>query len=427
MVWLKSWEIIFMDKKIERKKGAKQKYYVSILIFAGFLIVSYIFYGNKSHASKTANKEELVIEKVIAGTFNHSIPVNGTIQPNKTFFLDALEGGTVTDVLMESGEAVSKGDTILRLSNSNLELEVMQHRTQLFEQVNNLRQTKLLINQNDRNQRNQLTEIEYQLNLIRPQHERYTRLLAKGVISERDFEEIDESYRFYSNLKLINYQSYKTDSIARKFQLAQLLNTEERMKNSLKSAKEILKGLIVVAPKDGQLTTTEMEVGQSVEQGERLGQVDIVTSFKVRAGIDELYLPRVSIGKLAEFSFNQRTYRLKIDKIYPTVEEGRFEVDMVFLDDVPKTVKLGQTVRLDLELGNPRKSLLLPVGNYFNDTGGHWVFILDKSGNRAYKKNITIGDLNREYLEVLKGLSENDRVITSSYRNFTNQDELIIQ
>ncbi len=247
------------------------------------------------------------------------------MEPGETFYLDAIEGGIIAEIVRESGAIVKKGDTILSLTNSNLQLEVMQRETQLYEQINNLRQTRLLLDQNDLSQQAQLAEIDYQLNLLKPQYIRFKGLFEQKLISEREFEEVRENYDYNVKRKQLTYRSYKNDSVARVFQLKQLRNSEQRMQRSLDAVGNILNNLTLKATRDDQLATPQLEVGQSVVSGQRLGQIDIMNNYKIRVGIDELYLPRVDVGQKGSFTFAGGDYQLMINKIYPTITGGRFE------------------------------------------------------------------------------------------------------
>ena len=416
-----------MDRKIKRKKWTpKFIAMISGSIVVVSVIVYQLFFADR-RSSLYVEKDRITIATVSMGEFKDYIPVNGSIAPGETFFLDAIEGGIIQEIVRESGAIVKEGDTILTLTNSNLQLDVMQRETQLYEQINNLRQTRLLLDQNDLSQQAQLAEIDYQISLLAPQYRRFKNLHDQKLVSDRELEEVEEQYQYNVKRRRLTYESYRNDSIARVIQMRQLNESESRMQRSLEGVSHILDNLIITAPIAGQLATEQLEIGQSINRGERYGQIDILNNFKVRVPIDELYLPRVGIGQQGFFSLAGNEFILEISKIYPSITNGRFEVDMNFIGDVPEGIRRGQTVRIRLELGNTDQTLLLPTGGFFKDTGGNWVFVVNREGDRAEKRNIRLGMKNPEYYEILEGLESDERVVISSYENFGKNEVLIIK
>ena len=414
-----------MDKKIEQKRWTTKKI---LTIGLGVVIISFVVYQllfADNRSTLNVKKDRLTIATVQNGEFKDFIPVTGNVEPGETFYLDAIEGGIIASIMKESGAQVKQGDTILTLTNSNLQLEVMQRETQLYEQINNLRQTRLLLDQNDLSQQAQLAEIDYQLNLLQPQYQRFKKLFEQKLISEREFEEVKENYDYNRKRKELTYTSYRNDSIARVFQLRQLNNSESRMQRSLDAVGNILDNLTLKATRNGQLSTPQLEVGQSVTSGQRLGQIDVMNNYKIRVAIDELYLPRVDVGQSGTFNFSGDSYTVSINKIYPTISNGRFEVDMIFKGESPQGIKRGQTVRIRLELGAAEETLLLPVGGFYKDTGGNWAYVVSESDNQvAYKQEIRLGRKNAEYYEVLEGLEVGDKVVISGYDNYGDNEVL---
>jgi HlyD family secretion protein len=413
-----------MDRKIEKKTWTPK--FIAIIaggtLLVGFVLYQLIFADSRS--SMNVNKDRITIATVIEGEYTDYIPVSGTIEPGEVFFLDAIERGNIQQIVRESGALVDVGDTILILTNSNLQLDVMQRETDLYFQINNLRQTRLLLDQNDLSQQGQLAEIDYQINLLKPQYERFKELHSKKLISDRELEEVKEQYEYNVKRKRLTYESYRNDSVARSIQKRQLRDSESRMMQSLNGVGHILDNLVVRAPIQGQLTTQQIEVGQSINAGERYGQIDILDKFKVKVQIDELYLPRISTGLKGTFTFSGTSYEIEIDKIYPNVTGGRFEVDMVFTGEAPTGIRRGQTVRIGLELGESKQAILLPTGGFYKDTGGNWVFVVDEATGRAEKRNIRLNRKNPEHYEVIEGLKPGDRVIVSGYENFGKNEVL---
>lgn len=413
-----------MDRKLEKKTWTPK---LIGLLLAGTLLLGFVLYQllfADTRSSMNVDVERITVANVKMGEFTDYIPVSGTIEPGEVFYLDAIERGNIQEVIRESGSMVEKGDTILILTNSNLQLDVMQRETDLYFQINNLRQTRLLLDQNDLSQQAQLAEIDYQINLLKPQYERFRELHGKKLISDRELEEVKEQYEYNLKRQRLTYESYRNDSIARSIQKKQLRDSEARMNQSLNGVGHILDNLVVKAPINGQLTTEQIEVGQSINAGERYGQIDIIDKFKARVPIDELYLPRVYTGLKGTFGFSGETYELEITKIYPNVTGGRFEVDMVFTGEAPTGIRRGQTVRIRLELGESEQAILLPTGGFYKDTGGNWVFVVNEETGKAEKRSIRLGRKNPEYYEVIEGLSEGEKVIVSGYENFGKNEVL---
>ncbi|MCK5210188.1 MAG: HlyD family efflux transporter periplasmic adaptor subunit [Cyclobacteriaceae bacterium] len=415
-----------MDRKIKKKIWTFKRIslYAVGLLFVSFVLYSFFFADKRSKYN--VDIEKITIAEVTFGVFQDFIPVTGTVLPSTTRYLDAREGGIIQSIEKETGDLVKKGDVILRLANSSLELSVLSQQASLYEQINRSTTTRLSLNQNDLNQQQRLAEIDLQINLLKPQYERFKQLYEKDLISKRELEEIEEQYKYNMIRKELTYTSYKIDSTARMSQLQELNASEDRMRQSLEGVNMILDNLVVRAPLDGQLATPDHELGQSIVRGERIGQTDVLGFYKIRVRIDELYLPRVDIGLNGSFSQSRKSFGLVITKIYPTITEGRFEVDMEFTGDQPESLKRGLSVRIRLELGNSAQALLLPMGGFYKDSGGNWVFLVDKSGNRAVKKDIRLGRKNSEFFEVMGGLEAGQKVITSSYDHFGDNEVLLL-
>lgn len=415
-----------MDKKIDKKFWTVKRIatYGGIALLVGFIAYQFIFADRRS--TFITDKNKLTIATVQRGEFKEFIPQTGTVEPARTVYLDAIEGGNIKRIVSESGKMLQKGDVILELTNLNRELTVLQQEASFNESINRARETKLVIMRNDLEQQQQLALIDNQLQILEPQYQRQKQLYEKKLIAKQEFEQTEANYRYNLERKKITYQAYRADSIDRIRQLKFTAESEQKMMVSLNNLSKILDNLVIRAPIDGQLSTPHWEIGQAVNQGQRLGQVDIVGSFKVRVPIDELYLPKISVGLPASTSFANKDYMLAITYIYPTIQNGRFEVDMEFQGDTPQGIRRGQSLRMRIELGQASEELLLPVGGFYKDTGGNWVFVLD-SDNKAVRRNIKLGRKNSENFEVLEGLQPGDRVITSSYENFGNNEVLILK
>lgn len=413
-----------MDKKIAKKKWTLKRIatYSGISVFVIFVAYQLIFADRRQKLK--IEKDKITISTVARGVFQEFIPQTGTVEPSRTFYLDAVEGGTIKSVVAESGEMLKKGDVILELSNLNRELQVLGQEAQLSESINRNRDTRLGITRNDLEQRQMLALIDNQLATLEPQYQREKQLFEKKLISKQAFEKTEADYRYNLQRRKITYEVYKADSLDRIRQLREINALENRMTQNLEGVGRILDNLVIRAPMDGQLSRPQLDVGQNVNQGQRLGQVDILGSYKVKVPIDELYLPRITTGLHARTTFNNKDYELEITYIYPTIANGRFEVDMNFLGETPPGIRRGQSLRLRIELGQSSEELLLPVGGFYKDTGGNWVFVME--GDKAVKREIKLGRKNSEHFEVLEGLKPGDKVITSSYENFGDNEVLIL-
>lgn len=413
-----------MDRKIKKKKWTAKRI-ISILfgvLFLSFIVYNFGFSDWRSKLNIDANKA--TISTVKRGEFTEYIPQTGIVIPSRTVYLDAIEGGTIKILTVESGAMVRKGDIIIELTNLNRELGVLTQEANLNESINRVRQTRLQLAQNDLNQQQILAEIDYQISILRPQFGREKELHGKNLISKQQFERTEEQYKYNMKRRKFTYLAYKNDSIDRVRQLRELDRSENRMMESLHGVAKILDNLIVRAPFAGQLTMPpQMDIGQSVTPGQRLGQVDVVGSFIVRCPIDEIYLNRINTGLIATY----KDYKLRIKYIYPNINNGRFEVDMEFVDKIPEGIVRGQSFRLRIALGKSSEQLLLPVGGFYKDTGGNWAFVLSEDGKMAERRPIRVGRRNTEYYEVTSGLQPDDRVITSSYDNYGDNEVLILQ
>lgn len=415
-----------MDKKIAKKTWTVKRIatYGGVALLVVFIAYQFIFADRRSKLK--VEKAKITISDVKRGVFQEFIPQTGTVEPSRTVYLDAIEGGNIRRIVKESGAIVKAGDLIMELTNLNRELSVLSQEASLNESITRIRDTRLNITRNDLEQRQTLALIDNQLAILEPQYRRQKQLYEKKLISKQEFERTEADYNYNLQRRKITYEVYKNDSLNRYRQIRELNNSEERMTQSLEGVGKILDNLNVRSPIDGQLSTPHWEVGQAVTQGQRLGQVDIIGKYKVRVPIDELYYPRISTGLHATTTYANNDYGLVITYIYPTITNGRFEVDMEFDGEAPTDIRRGQSLRLRIELGQSSEELLLPVGGFYKDTGGNWVFVVEAGGNRAVRRNIKLGRKNTENFEVLEGLQPGDRVITSSYENFGNNEVLIL-
>jgi HlyD family secretion protein len=415
-----------MDKKIVKSKWTLKRIatYGGIAVFVVFVGYQFIFADRRSRVK--VDKDKITISTVQRGVFQEFIPQTGTIEPSRTVYLDAVEGGTIKRVVAESGAMLKKGDIVLELSNLNRELTVLQQEASFNESINRARETRLSIMKNDLDQQQMLALIQSQLAVLEPKFKRQKQLYEKKLISKQDYEATEADYNYNIQRMKITYKAYKADSIDRIRQLRETSLSETRMTKSLEGVGQILDNLVIRATIDGQLSRPQLDAGQAVNIGQRLGWIDIVGSYKVRVPIDELYLPRITTGLKATTTFNNKDYNLQITYIYPGVTNGRFEVDMNFVGAVPEGMRRGLSLRLRIELGQSSEELLLPVGGFYKDTGGNWVFVVEEGSNQAVRRDVKLGRKNTENFEVLEGLKPGDKVITSSYENFGNNEVLLL-
>ncbi|MFM9838042.1 MAG: efflux RND transporter periplasmic adaptor subunit [Cyclobacteriaceae bacterium] len=415
-----------MDKQIKKKYWTLKRIgtYAGIALLVGFISYQFIFADRRSKLK--IEKDKITISEVKMGEFKEYIPQTGIVEPSRTVYLDAIEGGNIRNIVRESGAILKKGDVILELTNLNREISVLDQESNLTQTLNRSRDTRLLLTQNALRQQESLITIDNALATLKPKYDRQKKLYEKKLIAKQEFEQTEADY--YANLKRreITYQAFRIDSISSVQQISQLNESEKKLLQSLHGVGKILDNLVIKSPIDGQLSTPHWEIGQGVTQGQRLGQVDIIGSFKVRVPIDELYLPKISAGLPATTDFAGKTYHLSITYIYPTIQNGRFEVDMNFEGETPQGIRRGQSLRMRVELGQPSQELLLPIGGFYKDTGGNWVFIMDGEG-KAVKRDVKLGrKMGSEFFEVLEGLKPGDKVITSSYENFGNNEVLLL-
>lgn len=416
-----------MDRAIKKKFWTARRIagLAGIILLAGMFFYSFVLMDTRSRLH--VDRERLMVYTVQEDSFQEFIDVSGTIQPVRTVYLDAIEGGMIQQVKRGSGEMVEQGDSILVLANSSLQLNVMSQEANLYEQINNIRNSRMNLEQRHLQLREQLASAESQIAILEPRFYRDEEMFGKDLISRQEFEEIRENYEFEKIRHSLTYESYRKDSLQMVTQLQQLDESEQRLWERLPNIQQILDNLVIIAPITGQLTTVELDQGQSVSPGERIGQVDLLDGFKVRISIDEFYLARIITGLEGSFMFAGQMHSLTISRIYPVIQDGQFQVDMEFTGDMPTSLRRGQTVRIRLELDSAASAVLVQRGGFYQSTGGNWVFVLTEDESRAVRREIRLGRQNPQYFEVLSGLDPGDKVITSSYDTYGDNEVLLLQ
>ncbi len=413
-----------MDKKIEKKRGITRKHLIiatGILLFGVITVMALRNTGGRVY--KTSS-EKLTISQVSSGEFKDYISVVGTVEPITTVFLDVDEGGKVEEILIEEGEMVKKGDVILKLRNNDLSLQILNSESQLAYTTNELRNTMISMERQKINNKQQLLAVDYELIKYKRNADQNRALYAKGFISKEEFLISEEKYQLATKDRQLRYEQMTQDSIFRENQRGQMDLNLQNIQRNLIMVRERLANLNVKALVDGQLGLLDAEIGQSINRGQRIGQINILNNFKVSALIDEHYIDRVKKGLQATFERQDKAFDLVTYKVYPEVRNGQFEVDFHFGNLLPDNLRTGQTYYVKLELGEPVTGILLPRGGFFQNTGGQWVFVMDKSGKYATKRAIKIGRQNPQFYEVLEGLTPGDKVITSAYDMFGDNERI---
>jgi HlyD family secretion protein len=421
------WFEKYVDRVLEKKPLYKQNRFW-VYVAGGTAFLTLIFFIASDTGSKlNVDAEKITISTVAEGDFQEFIPVSGTLLPRTTFYLDAILGGTVEKKFVEEGVMLKKGDKILQLSNTNVQLNALQQETFTYQQINDSRNTRLQIEQNSNALQNALVSANYSLINSKEIYDRQKTLREKNLISQQDYEQAENNYHMALSQQKIAYQSFVADSILKQTQLAQIAASIDRLQKNLELIRENIDNLTLRAPISGQLTSLNAETGQAKNPGDELGQIDALDGFKVRADIDEFYIARITKGLHGSADIDGKTYDLVVTKVYAEVTNGKFQVDMDFSGTMPSGLRRGQTLQIRLQLSEQTKALLLPRGGFYQKTGGQWVFVLDGSGHTATKRPITLGRQNPDYFEVLSGLKPGDKVVTSSYDNFGDVDKLVIK
>ncbi len=391
------------------------------------LLVAYRLLFATAVSTFRTDKEKLTIAQVVDGKFDDYITINGNVAPIATIYMDAYEGGRVAEKLIEEGAIVQKGDIILKLENMNLYEQILQSESNLALKQNDLRSTMLNFDQRQVEGRKALANASTELQKLKRNFEQNQALFDEELISREAYLISKENYELSQKQYEIIREQTEHDDELRKTSLSSLDADLKRMQKTLGMVYERLDHLNVRAPADGQLGFLDAEIGQSIAQGERIGQVNVLTDYKIEAQIDEHYIDRVQRDLTAVLERNDTEYPLRLRKVYPEVRNGRFKVDLVFTKDKPETIRTGQSYNIKLQLGESSDALLLPKGSFFQSTGGQWIFVLGPDGDEALRRNIRIGKQNSRYYEVLEGLQAGEQVITSNYDSFGNAEKLVLR
>ena len=416
-----------MDIILEKKKGLRKKHipYLmggSVLL----LLIVWIIFGN--HTSRlTVDGQKLMVEVVSKGEFNDYIRINGQVEPINTIQLSAIEGGMVEQKVVEEGAMVHKGDVIIRMKNPMLNLSILDSEAQLAEKQNFLRNTQVQMEQERLSLKKEKLQLELDVERKMRKYTQFTQLNAEKLTSKEEYLQAREDYEFAVNSRTLVMERQKQDSIYRGIQIRQMEESLHNMRENLLLVRQRIDNLNVKAPIDGQLGSLDVEIGQSVSSGSRMGQISVLSDYKIEALIDEHYIDKVKAGLSATFERQDKNFALRVRKVYPEVRDKQFKTDFIFAGLRPDNIRAGQTYYINLQLGQPSEAVMVPRGSFYQTTGGQWIFVVSKDGKTATRRNITIGRQNPLYYEVTAGLQPGEKVITSGYETFGDNQELVIE
>ena len=415
-----------MDRQIEKKSFLhRYAWYVAAAAALAALLV-WIVLGTTA-STMTVDATDITISDVTRGKFDDYVRLNGQVLPIQVVQISPEEGGIVREKVVEEGTRVRKGDVILRLSNSNLDLQILNAEAELAEKQNLLRNTQVAMQQDRLNNRTEQATLDTDCDRKRRAYEQNARLYKERLISKEVYLQSREDYKLARRKQSLISQRLKQDSLYRHVQMAQMEDNLDNMRKNVLLVRDRKNKLEVRSAIDGELGLLDVELGQNIAAGQNIGQINDLSDFKVQAQIDEHYIDRVRPGLSASFSRGGKIYRLRVRKVYPEVRNGTFRTDFVFVGERPAQMRSGQTFYVELALGKSQQATLIPRGTFFQTTGGNWIFVLDKSGRKAYRRNISIARQNPQYYEVTDGLEPGERVITSGYEAFKDNEVLVIK
>ena len=416
-----------MDRVIEKKKWSTKRLLTigGVIAIIGLIAAAYYFTSGNSKLNQDTDR--LTISEIKKGPYKDNIPVNGVVLPLTSIYLDATEGGRVEEKYVEDGAMMKKGEPILRMSNTDLMMNMMSSQNNVYNTLTQMQINQNAASQNTVNKRTSMADVESQYNEAERIYTLDKRLFAEKAIGAQEFKQAENNYNYFRQKKLLTEQILSQDSISRAQQAAQDRRSYQGSQEALNIMQKKVGDLIVRAPVDGQLTSLDAEIGENKNKGQRLGQIDVLSGFKVRVNVDEHYLSRIFIGQTGEFTFANKNYKLKIKKVFTQVTNNTFQVDMEFLGEVPQGIRRGQTLQIVLALSDETVALLLPKGGFYQQTGGNWIFKVSEDGKTATRVDIQLGRQSIDYYEVLGGLKEGDKVITSSYENYGTIQELVLK
>lgn len=416
-----------MDTIIEKKKGLKKKHIPFVIGGIILLIaIGWLIFGN--HASKlNVEVQKVSIQSVTKGQFNDYVRISGQVQPINTIQLSAIEGGMVAEKLIEEGSEVHKGDIVIQLTNPMLSLNILDSEAQLAEKQNLLRNTQVVMEQEKLSLKKEKLQLDMDVERKKRKYQQYKQLYSENLTSKEEYLQAQEDYQYAMDGRNLIVERQKQDSLFRGIQIDQMEESLSNIRRNLVLVRQRIDNLNVKAPVDGQLGLLDVEIGQTVATGGRVGQISVLSDFKVEALIDEHYIDRVRTGLDATFERQDKNFALRVRKVYPEVREKQFKTDFIFEGERPDNIRAGQTYYINLQLGQPVDAVLIPRGAFYQTTGGQWIFVVTPDGSKAIRRKITIGRQNPNFYEVTSGLEPNEKVITSSYDTYGDVQELILK
>ena len=413
-----------MDRVIEKKKWSAKKIILILSVCAVVLVPGYLLLSHSGKTRLRTDPTRMTAAKVTQGEFLEYIPINGIVTPIITVFLDIEEGGRVEEIFVEGGKPIRRGDLILRFSNAALQKESISAESRLLDNLNQLRNTKISLAEKKLILEDSLLDLDYNIVDLERKYSNYRALIRNEDIARDEYIAVRDRLDYLKRKRELLKKRIKQEEILRQQQLQQVDESIGRVNRSLEIMGNTLENLDVRAPISGHLSTLRAEIGQSFHRGARIGQIDRLDDFKVQARVDQYYISKVAIGQSGNFNYDGNDYVVAIQKIYPEVTNDTFEVDMAFGDRVPKAIKRGQTLQINLSLSNPKKSMIVSKGGFYQQTGGRWVYLIAEDRQTAHRTDIRVGRQNPRHLEVLEGLQEGDWIVTSGYGAFNKVDEL---
>ncbi|MBO5075287.1 MAG: HlyD family efflux transporter periplasmic adaptor subunit [Bacteroidales bacterium] len=417
-----------MDKPIEKKKGIALAFSKKALPYwFGAMMAAFILWliFRDDASTLRVNGDTLTFSEVRSGEFNDYIRISGQVHPMTTIQISPRESGIVEEIIAEEGSFVKAGDVIIKLSNDDLDLQILNSEANLAEKENTLRNTMISMEQQKMQLSLDILELQTEVKRKGRALESQRRLFDDGLIGKEEYLRSEEDYTLFCKKLEVTLARAEQDSLYRSVQIKQMRESLENMKLNMQMIRKRKDNLAVKAPIDGELGLLEVALGQSIGSGAKIGQINELGSFKIEAQIDEHYIDRVSAGLTATFERQNETYDAVIRKVYPEVRGGKFQADFKFSGEQPSNVRTGQTYYLNLQLGQPESAILIPRGTFYQKTGGKWIYVVDPEGGKAVKREIRIGRQNPQFYEVLEGLEPGEKVITSGYDNFGDNEVLV--
>ena len=416
-----------MDRIIEKKRGLQKKHipYIAGGVFV-LIVLLWILFGNHQ-STLQVDEEDITISNVTRGEFKDYVRLNGTVIPIQVVRISPEEGGIVMEKVAEEGQKVKKGDVIIRLSNSNLDLQILNAEAELAEKQNLLRNTQVAMQQDKLNNETEQATLEMDVVRKRRAFEQNERLYKEKLISKETYLQAKEDYDLAKKKQTLIGERLKKDAQYRNIQMDQMEDNLQNMRKNVVLVRQRKDKLEVRSSIDGELGLLDVELGQSISPGQKIGQLNDLSDYKVQAQIDEHYIDRVRQGLMATFTRGDKQYQLQVRKVYPEVREGKFRCDFIFKGDRPENIRTGQTYYIELELGQPEQAIIIPRGTFFQTTGGQWIFVLSSDGSKAHRRPIRVGRQNPQHYEILEGLESGERVVNSGYEAFKDNEVLVIK